>query len=116
VKQRCGKQRKRRKRRMSKFIQLTFLSGTKVYFNADVITQLQESEDGTCLFVIDSDESMTVQESVDEILAKIENEPTIAEIRAEIEKLKARIPECTIYGSNQIDGINMVLKHVLDKY
>jgi uncharacterized protein YlzI (FlbEa/FlbD family) len=56
---------------MSKFIQLTFLSGTKVYFNADVITQLQESEDGTCLFVIDSDESMTVKESVDEILDEI---------------------------------------------
>jgi uncharacterized protein YlzI (FlbEa/FlbD family) len=100
----------------SKFIQLTFLSGTKVYFNADVITQLQESEDGTCLFVIDSDESMTVQESVDEILAKIENEPTIAEIRAEIEKFKARIPRETVYGSNQISGIDMVLKHVFDKY
>jgi uncharacterized protein YlzI (FlbEa/FlbD family) len=57
----------------SKFIQLTFLSGTKVYFNVDVITQLQESKSGTYLFVLDSDEGMTVQESVDEILAKIED-------------------------------------------
>jgi uncharacterized protein YlzI (FlbEa/FlbD family) len=58
---------------MNKFIQLTFLSGTKVYFNVDVITQLQESTSGTYLFVLDSDEGMTVQESVDEILAKIED-------------------------------------------
>jgi hypothetical protein len=57
----------------SKFIQLNFLGGTKVYFKADVITQLQESEVGTYLFVLGSDEGMTVQESVDEILAKIED-------------------------------------------
>ena len=59
--------------KMSKFIQLTFLSGTKVYFNAGIITQLQESTSGTYLFVLDSDEGMTVQESPDEVLAKIED-------------------------------------------
>jgi uncharacterized protein YlzI (FlbEa/FlbD family) len=91
------------------------LSGTKVYFNADVITQLQESEDGTCLFVIDSDESMTVQESVDEILAKIENEPTIGEIRTRIEKLKAKIPKETMYGGAMIHGMDMVLR-MFDEY
>lgn len=43
-------------------------------------------------------------------------EPTIDEIRAKIEKLKTWIPKETMYGSNQIDGINMVLKHIIDKY
>jgi len=76
----------------SKFIQLTFLSGTKVYFNADVITQLQESTSGTYLFVLDSDEGMTVQESVDEILAKIEE----AESK-EQEQIKEIV---THYGAN----------------
>ena len=42
-------------------------------------------------------------------------EPAIDEIRAKIEKLKAWIPGCTMYGSNQIDGINMVLR-IFDEY
>lgn len=45
----------------------------------------------------------------------LEHEPTIDEIRTRIEKLKAWIPGCTMYGSNQIDGINMVLR-IFDEY
>jgi uncharacterized protein YlzI (FlbEa/FlbD family) len=101
--------------KMNKFIQLTFLSGTKVYFNAGVITQLQESTSGTYLFVLDSDEGMTVQESVDEILAKIESESAVDEIRAKIEKLKAWIPKETMSGSCEIDGIDRVLR-IFDEY
>ena len=58
---------------MNKFIQLTFLSGTKVYIRAESILQMQESTSKTYIFLIGSDEGMTVQESVDEILAKIED-------------------------------------------
>ena len=100
----------------SKFIQVTYLSGTKGYIRADIIVELYESRGVTYVYKINNNDPFRVKEHVDEIIAKIESEPTIDEIRAKIEKLKAKIPKETMYGSSQIDGINMVLKHIFDEY
>ena len=58
----------------SKFIQVTFLGGIKAYIRADAIVDLYEDEGKTHVHTVFGGGARKVQESVDEILAKIEGE------------------------------------------
>ena len=55
-----------------KFIQVTFLGGTKGYVRADTIVELFESSEGkTYVYIMNSGQPIFVRESVGEILAKM---------------------------------------------
>lgn len=58
----------------SEFIQLTFRDNSKVYIRANAIVRLEKDIiSGTCLYTVNDNRSIKVKESVDEILAKIED-------------------------------------------
>lgn len=58
----------------SKFIQLTLCDNSKVYIRAKAIVLLEKGLiSGTCLYTVNDNKSIKVKESIDEILAKIED-------------------------------------------
>ena len=57
---------------LTKFIPLTCIGGIKAYTKADAIVHLLEDEDKTYVYTINDDRPLIVKESMDEILAKIE--------------------------------------------
>jgi hypothetical protein len=57
-----------------KFIKLTFWDNSKVYIRADAIVWLEKDTIGkTCLYTVNNDGVIKVKESIDEVLAKIED-------------------------------------------
>lgn len=55
-----------------KFVPLTFRNGTKTYVRGDAIVQMTKDENGTSVYVSNSDVPIKVKEDTGEILAKIE--------------------------------------------
>lgn len=56
-----------------KFIQLTYSDGKKTYVKADTIVQLVEGQDCTFVYTLNDSASMSVKESMDEILYDLSN-------------------------------------------